>query len=40
MIKAGTLPDNNRQTPSFIVVKVALRKLFFARYFSNYGFDV
>lgn len=37
----GVLPDNNRQTPSFIVVKVALLKIFFvAQYFSDYSFAV
>jgi ubiquinone/menaquinone biosynthesis C-methylase UbiE len=37
----GVLPDNNRQTPSFMIVKIALLKLFiFAQYFGYNGFDV
>jgi len=35
----GCLPDNNPQTPSFIVVKMTLLKIFFvAQIFGEYGF--
>ncbi len=37
----GFLPDNNPKTPSFIVIKLALLKMFFAaQIFSDYGFAV
>ncbi len=37
----GALPDDNRRTPSFIVVKMALLKMFLiAQYFSEHSFAV